>query len=203
MKVLVVADRALIREALRGVLKELRGDITVLEAVDSRQAMEIVAEHADLDLILLDLNLLDRDGFSVLSELRESHLAISVVVMSAQKDHRSVVKALNQGARGFIPKSATREVMLSALQLVFAGGIYVPPEAIAQAKRPVPPRQPQFDALTSVLTGEELEQLDDLMLALADLDEAAKGEGTNDLAHAIARVLVVYREMVKDGWGRQ
>jgi hypothetical protein len=54
-----------------------------------------------------------------------------------------------------------------------------------------------------VLTGEELEQLDDLMLALADLDEAAKGEGTNDLAHAIARVLVVYREMVKDGWGRQ
>ena len=72
MKVLVVADRALIREALRGVLKELRGDITVLEAVDSRQAMEIVAEHADLDLILLDLNLLDRDGFSVLSKLRES-----------------------------------------------------------------------------------------------------------------------------------
>src|SRR5215470_17716054 len=105
---LVVADRALIREALQGVLKELRGDITVLEAVDGRQAMEIVAQHADLDVILLDLNLPDRDGFSVLSELRESHLAISVVVMSAQKDHRSVVMALNQGARGFIPKSATR-----------------------------------------------------------------------------------------------
>jgi DNA-binding NarL/FixJ family response regulator len=93
MKVLVVADRALIREALRGVLKELRGDITVLEAVDSRQAMEIVAEHADLDLVILDLNLLDRDGFSVLSKLRESHPAISVVVMSAQQDHDSVVKA--------------------------------------------------------------------------------------------------------------
>ena len=130
MKVLVVADRALIREALRGVLKELRGDITVLEAVDSRQAMEIVAEHADLDLILLDLNLLDRDGFSVLSKLRESHPAISVVVMSAQQDHDSVVKALNQGALGFIPKSATRKVILGAMQLVISGGVYIPPQAL-------------------------------------------------------------------------
>ena len=138
MKVLVVADRALIREALRGVLKELRGDITVLEALDSRQAMEIVAEHADLDLILLDLNLPDRDGFTVLSELRKSHPAISVVVMSAQQDRHSVVKALNQGALGFIPKSVTRKVILGAVRLVISGGVYIPPQALAgqeQARR--------------------------------------------------------------------
>jgi DNA-binding NarL/FixJ family response regulator len=58
--------------------------------------------------------------------------------MSAQQDHDSVVKALNQGARGFIPKSATREVMLSALHLVFAGGIYVPPEAGQASRTPSP-----------------------------------------------------------------
>ena len=133
MKILVVDDHVLIRDALRSVLKELRGDITVLEAADSRHAMEIVAaEHADLGLILLDLNLPDRDGFAVLSELRESYPAISVVVLSAQQDRNSVVKALDLGALGFIPKSSGREVMLSALRLVFAGGIYVPPEAIVR-----------------------------------------------------------------------
>ena len=65
MKILVVDDHALIREALRGVLKEVKGDAAVLEASDCRQAMQLIAEHADLSLILLDLTLPDRDGFSV------------------------------------------------------------------------------------------------------------------------------------------
>jgi len=63
MEILVVDDHALIREALRGVLKELRGEATVLEASSCSQAMQVIAEHPNLDLILLDLNLPDRDGF--------------------------------------------------------------------------------------------------------------------------------------------
>jgi len=94
--------------------------------------MQIIAEHPDLDLILLDLNLPDRDGFSVLTELSERYPAISVVVLSAQQDRGSVVRALDLGALGFIPKSGQREVMVSALQLVFAGGIYIPPEILAR-----------------------------------------------------------------------
>src|SRR5205814_4889602 len=91
-------------------------------------------EHADLDLILLDLNLPDRDGFSVLSELRKAYPSISVVVMSAQQDHDSVVKALNLGALGFIPKSAPRKVILGAVQLVISGGVYIPPQALPQGE---------------------------------------------------------------------
>jgi DNA-binding NarL/FixJ family response regulator len=132
MKVLVVSDAALIREALGGVVKELKDDITVLEAADSRQAIEIVAaEQADLGLILLDLNLPDRDRFTVLSELRKSYPAISVVVLSAQQDRNTVDKALDFGALGFIPKSDSRDLMLGALRrLMFAGGICIPPKAI-------------------------------------------------------------------------
>ena len=134
MKILVVDDHELIREAMRGALAELDGEAAILEAADSREAMRLIEEHPDLDLILLDLNLPDRDGFTVLSELRKSHPAISVVVMSAQQDHDSVVKALSQGALGFIPKSATREVILRAMQLVFSGGVYIP--AAGQEKAP-------------------------------------------------------------------
>ena len=71
MKVLVIDDHALIREALRGVLKELKDDAIVIEASDSRQAMRLIDEHPDLGLILLDLNLPDRNGFAVLADLRE------------------------------------------------------------------------------------------------------------------------------------
>src|SRR5262249_31137803 len=131
-----VDDHVLIREALRGVLKELKGDATVLEASDSRQALALVAEHADLGLMLLDLNLPDRDGFAVLSEVRSRYPAVSVVVLSGQHDRSSVVKALDLGALGYIPKSGQREVMVSALQLVFAGGIYIPPEILLRTESP-------------------------------------------------------------------
>jgi DNA-binding NarL/FixJ family response regulator len=115
---------------LRGVLKKLTRDAVVLEASNCAQTMEAVASHPDINLILLDVNLPDRDGLSILTELRERNPAVSVVVLSADQDRASVMKAFDLGAMGYIPKSARSEVMLRALQLVFAGGIYIPPEVL-------------------------------------------------------------------------
>jgi DNA-binding NarL/FixJ family response regulator len=139
MKILVVDDHVLIREALRGVLGELEKDATILEASDSRQAMQRIAETPELDLILLDLNLPDRSGFEVLAALRENHPAISVVMLSASNDRHEIARALDLGALGFIPKSASREVMLGAFRLIFSGGIYVPPEILGHTQAASPP----------------------------------------------------------------
>jgi DNA-binding NarL/FixJ family response regulator len=116
MKILVVDDHVLIREALHGVLKKLTRDPVVLEASNCAQTMEAIASNPDISLILLDLMLPDRDGFSMLAELRERNPAMSVVVLSAVQDRANVMKALDLGAMGYIPKSARNEVMLSALQ---------------------------------------------------------------------------------------
>jgi len=139
MKILVVDDHTLIREALRGVLHQLQPNATILDASNSGQAMQTIADHADLNLILLDLNLPDRDGFSILAELRENYPAISVVVLSALQDRANVIKVLDFGAIGYIPKSAKHEVMLGALRLVFAGGIYIPPEILERERLSDPP----------------------------------------------------------------
>jgi DNA-binding NarL/FixJ family response regulator len=165
MKFLVIDDHALIREALRNVLGELKRGATVLEAADYAQALQALREHPDLGLIMLDLGLPDRDGFEVLAELRERHPAISVVVLSARNDRDNVVKALNLGALGFIPKSARREVMLGALNLVFAGGVYIPPDILAHDERPAPstagttPPQPAASPADLGLTERQLEVL--------------------------------------------
>lgn len=132
MKILIVDDHALIREALRGVLKRLKRGAIVLEASDSRQAMETVAGHPDMGLVLLDLNLPDRDGFLTLAELRERYPAVAIVVLSAIQERAKVMKALELGAVGYIPKATRREVMASALKLIFAGGVYVPPEILGR-----------------------------------------------------------------------
>src|SRR5919109_5393940 len=94
MKILLVDDHALIREALHGVLKKLKRDAVVFDASTCSQAMEAIASHPDISLVLLDLTLPDRDGFSLLAELRERNPAVSVVVLSAVQDRANVMKAL-------------------------------------------------------------------------------------------------------------
>lgn len=141
MKILVIDDHVLIREALRGVLKELKGEAAVIiEASDSRQAMRQLEQNPDVELVLLDLGLPDRDGIDLLVELSQHCPTTSVVVLSAQLDRDRVMKALDLGALGFIPKSAKREVMLSAFNLIFSGGVYVPPEILDRRQPPVEPQ---------------------------------------------------------------
>jgi len=130
MKVLVIDDHALVRDALRGVLEQALGEASVVEASDWYQARRQLEKTQDFELILLDLGLPDRDGFEVLAELRERYPAVSIVVLSGRHDRESVARALDLGALGFIPKSASREVMLSALNLVISGGMYIPPEIL-------------------------------------------------------------------------
>jgi DNA-binding NarL/FixJ family response regulator len=141
-KFVVVDHHFLIREGLCTVLKQLKSNATVLQAVDGREAIRHVSEHADIDFVLLELTLPDRDGFSLLVELRERHPAVSVVVLSSRQDRDSVVRALDLGALGFIPKSGRLEVMVSALRLVFAGGVYIPPEILSSEEYPHPSSGP-------------------------------------------------------------
>jgi DNA-binding NarL/FixJ family response regulator len=136
MKFLLVDDHALIREALRGVLKELDEGATIFEASRWGDAARLLDEHSDLALVLLDLGLPDRDGFAALEETRAHHPKIPVVILSGSCDRDYVVKALDLGAVGFIPKSGEREVMLSALRLVFSGGVYIPPEILSRPETP-------------------------------------------------------------------
>jgi DNA-binding NarL/FixJ family response regulator len=137
MKILVIDDHVLIRQAMQGVLKKITRNPLVLEATNSAQAMQIVDGNPDLDLILLDLTLPDRDGFALLAELRERLPHAAIVVLSGVQEPDFVLKALDLGALGYIPKTAQSDVILNALRLVLGGGIYVPPEILARDAPPL------------------------------------------------------------------
>jgi DNA-binding NarL/FixJ family response regulator len=130
VKILVVDDYALVREGLRHALQALGDDVEVLEARDAEEALRLVALDPVLDLVLLDIGLPGMDGFLALDEMRRGLQRVPIVVLSASADQRDISSALNMGAMGYIPKLAPREVMLRALRLVLAGGVYVPPQAI-------------------------------------------------------------------------
>jgi DNA-binding NarL/FixJ family response regulator len=130
MKFLIVDDHALIREALHGVLCSLRSDAQVFEACDASTALRALQAQPDTDLVLLDRHLPDQDGLAVLAEVAQCHPAVAVVMLSGDTDQAAIHQALALGAQGFIPKAETREVLSSALALVLAGGVYIPPAAL-------------------------------------------------------------------------
>lgn len=144
MKILAVDDHPLIRDALRHVLKVLDPDMTLISAASAHETLVAATEHPDLNLVLLDLSLPDANGFEVLHRLREEHPGIPVVVLSASDDAATVLRALDDGAMGFIPKTSSNDVLLSALRLVLGGGVYLPAEVLrhSNAQHPHPPATP-------------------------------------------------------------
>lgn len=127
MKILVVDDHALFREGLSHVLQSLEQNVSILEAPNCDVAIQLVSEHADLDLVLLDLNMPGTDSFEVLEMFTKSYPATPVVILSASTQREDVQRALDAGAVGFIGKDTSSALMINALRLIFSGGIYTPP----------------------------------------------------------------------------
>jgi DNA-binding NarL/FixJ family response regulator len=167
MRILLVDDHVLIREAMRGVLREIDPSATILEAATAGQANDLIEGNHDISLVLLDLRLPDRDGLEMLTALRASRPSMAVVMLSGITDRDTVNQALTAGAQGFISKTATREVLLGALRLIMAGGIYIPPEILgdaAQGPRPSASDKPAPKPSELGLTGRQLDVLALMML---------------------------------------
>lgn len=158
VKILVVDDHPLIREAVKQVLQALDQDLQLLEARTSADALEVARGNDDISLILLDLALPGADGFEALHWLRDEFPGVPVVVLSASEQPETVIRAIDGGAMGFIPKTSSSQVLIQALRLVLSGGIYLPPEVLRKhdgdALRPIdqttalPPRDRRELGLT-------------------------------------------------------
>ncbi|UXH79855.1 response regulator [Roseateles amylovorans] len=135
MRVLLIDDHPLILAALQTVIQGLGEDVQVLGADSAAQARETLQARQDFDLVLLDLNLGDASGFDVLEEFRAQYPSLPVVVISASDRASDVIRAIDQGAMGFIPKRTSNDVLAQALKLVMSGGIYVPPMSLGSEVR--------------------------------------------------------------------
>jgi len=131
LKALIVDDHPLIQAAVSNVLRALDAAVEIAVAGDCDSAFEIAGEGQEPDLVLLDLNLPGLSGLPALKRWRSRFPAVPIVVLSATDDQQTVAAAMTAGAAGYIPKSSSNEVMRHALQLVIAGGKYLPPELLA------------------------------------------------------------------------
>jgi len=130
MNILIGDDHLLFREGLCRLLTQLDANARFVEAGTFDDVRQLCEGDQDFDLILMDLQMPGWPGFAGIQEICEMQAGTPVVIVSASESQADVRAALDAGASGYIPKSSSVKIMLSALHLVFSGGIYVPPAAI-------------------------------------------------------------------------
>jgi DNA-binding NarL/FixJ family response regulator len=148
MKILIADDHPLFRAGIRHVLLQLADTVEIEEADDHDAAMVQLAKHDDIALVLLDLLMPGVQGLTSLDVITKKFPALPIVIMSASEDRTEMQRSLDGGALGFIQKSATAAVMLHALRLVLAGGVYVPPALVQGITTNEPIAPSKHDDLT-------------------------------------------------------
>jgi DNA-binding NarL/FixJ family response regulator len=125
MNVLLVDDHPLIRDGMAAMISRLAPHATLLQAADCASGIALARNH-DLDLVLLDLGLPDRNGLGALKAFKPECADVPIVVLSGDDDRDLVMSTVEFGAAGFIPKTMNPEQIWSALGVVLNGGIFLP-----------------------------------------------------------------------------
>ncbi|KPF58236.1 hypothetical protein D621_06460 [beta proteobacterium AAP51] len=137
MNVLLIDDHPLFREGLALLLQPLVPALVVWQAGSCEEGLELLEARGGADLVLIDMALPRMQGLQGIQALRARWPATTVVALSSSDDRGTVLQCIEAGAMGFIPKSSSPEVLIPALRLILARGIYLPPAAFVDV--PAPP----------------------------------------------------------------
>ena len=157
MDVLLVDDHPLFTAGMRCLLHGLDNALSMDEENTCEDALNRL-KTAHYDLLLLDLNLPGIQFMGALDRLRAAAPDTAIVVITAEDDPRIVRDAIEHGALGFIPKSSTPDLLIHALKVVLAKGIYLPVtvlELVRQHSAPLPALTArQMQVLRGVIAGQ-------------------------------------------------
>ena len=124
IRVLIADDHDVVRHGLRDILTSRLGKVTVGEARDAGEAINLLIQKA-WDLVLLDINMPGRSGLEVLEEARRLRPKTPVLVLTSYPEEQFAVRAFKLGAGGYITKQEASDQLVVAVQRVLAGGKYV------------------------------------------------------------------------------
>lgn len=163
MKILIIDDHRLFRDGLKLILSQRKDRSEVLEAETCALAFELAEANPDLDLVMLDINLPDMDGYDALKIFADRFPTVAVIMLTASESRHNMRRCFDAGASGYIPKSSGADVMLGAIQLVLGGNIYVPPSlTITRARLQTAVKIPPELATLGKLTRRQAEVLSHL-----------------------------------------
>lgn len=126
MHILIIDDQQLFIDGIRHIVNALDDDVDIIEATSAADAIHYMVSISDLDLVLLDLHMPGLDGRSIMQHHRAHSSCPPLVIISGDDDPHTVQSIIDEGARGFIPKSYSGKKLLGALHTILNGEIYIP-----------------------------------------------------------------------------
>jgi DNA-binding NarL/FixJ family response regulator len=127
IRIMLVDDHLMLREALRGALNAEPDLEVVAEAGSGREALKQLAQDCP-DMLLLDIALPDMTGIDVAAQALASHSKLLIVGLSGYTDKVFVDEMLRAGGRAYVVKSAGTRELISAIRAVLAGHLFLSPE---------------------------------------------------------------------------
>jgi DNA-binding NarL/FixJ family response regulator len=128
IRVLLVDDHQVLRDGLRALLDGEEDMAVIAEAGTGQDAIRLASELSP-DVIVMDLGLPDGNGINAIREIREKDIPVHIVVLTMYSDRELVMKALEAGGDGYVPKSSAHSDLLQAIRTVHTGQRYLHPIA--------------------------------------------------------------------------
>lgn len=144
-KILVADDHPLFRDAIVNIIGTKFPGSSTYETEDIHSTLAFVKDNDELDLILLDLNMPGMSGLNGLLDLRNECPTTPVVIVSAEQEKQKILQTLSYGAVGFIAKSSSKDIIGEAIESVFEGNVYLPPDIMRSQANPTAKKE--FEAL--------------------------------------------------------
>ncbi|MFD7659169.1 response regulator [Actinosynnema sp. NPDC059797] len=173
IRVLIADDEPLMRAGIKAILGTADDIELVAEAGDGREAVRIARERR-VDVAVLDIRMPRLDGLSAARELRSVAPSVRVVVLTTFGEDDNIVRALSDGAAGFLLKDSAPEELLRAVRAVHAGEAYLSPmvtsRVVGMVAQVGQPRRQEAMRQVEALTEREVEVLALLGLGMSNAD---------------------------------
>lgn len=122
--VVIIDDHQIFIQGLKIIIERYEGYRVAGEAGTIQDALELIA-RVNPDIAIVDLNLGNEDGLDLIKQIKKNHEAVLVLVLSMLDERHYAERALLAGARGYIMKEETAEVLFDAMESVFSGKVWM------------------------------------------------------------------------------
>ncbi|MFT4634407.1 MAG: DNA-binding NarL/FixJ family response regulator [Chitinophagales bacterium] len=129
MNILIIDDHRIFSAGLKFLLDGISDNNNITTEVSCEGVLQNQQSMAPPELILLDYNLPNSFGEQSLTLIKKTFPTAIVVIISSEESHATIHSMIEGGAAGYIPKSSEPKLLEHALNLVIAGGVYLPPQA--------------------------------------------------------------------------
>lgn len=125
VQVAIADDHTLLRKALGKLINSFDNYIVLFEADNGKEIKNQIAQHNVPDLVLLDVNMPEMDGFETASWLNKNYPKIKILALSMFSDEKTIIKMLRMGAKGYILKNIDPDELKNALDSVMKKNFYL------------------------------------------------------------------------------